>query len=97
VWTNLSEGYLYSYRPEHGAAPAHFTLLARPVHVGIREVDAPIRRLKHYFLNESGDVHATFLDREATALDPEVPNCERRGEDCAQLWISPPAGSTGSP
>jgi hypothetical protein len=90
VWTNLSEGYLYSYRPEHAAAPTHFTLLARPVHVGIREVDAPIRRLKHYFLNESGGAHATFLDREATALDPEISSCERLGEDCERLWISPP-------
>jgi hypothetical protein len=97
VWTNLSEGYLYSYRPEHAAAPAHFTLFARPVHLGIREVDAPIRRLKHYFLNESSGVHATFLHREATALDPEISSCERLGEDCERLWISPPARSTGSP
>jgi hypothetical protein len=93
VWTNLSEGYLYSYRPEHGAAPAHFTLLARPAHVGIREVDAPIRRMKQYFLNETGGVHATFLDREATALDPEISSCERLGEDCERVWISPPVGS----
>jgi hypothetical protein len=91
VWTNLGEGYLYSYRPEHGAAPARFSLVARPVHVGIREVDAPIRRVKHYFLNETGSVHATFLDRDATVLDPEVPSCDRLGENCAQLWISPPA------
>jgi hypothetical protein len=92
VWTNLSEGYLYSYRPEHSAAPAHFTLLARPVHMGIRGVDAPIRRLKHYFLNETGSVHATFLDRDADALDPEVPSCELRGESCEQVWVSPPTG-----
>jgi hypothetical protein len=94
VWTNLSEGYLYSYRPEHGTAPAHFTLLARPVHMGIPGVDAPIRRIRHYFLNETGSVHSTFLSREATALDPEVSNCERRGEDCERAWVSPPAGST---
>jgi hypothetical protein len=93
VWTNLSEGYLYSYRPEHGTAPAHFTLLARPVHLGIREVDAPIRRHRHYFLNETGSVYATFLDREATARDPEISNCERLGEDCERLWIAPPAGT----
>jgi hypothetical protein len=97
VWTNLSEGYLYSYYPEHGSAPAHFTLLARPVHMGIREVDAPIRRLKHYFLNETGGVHATFLDREADALDPEVSKCERLSQDCELAWVSPPTGSTSSP
>jgi hypothetical protein len=93
VWTNLSEGYLYSYRPEHNAAPAHFTLLARPVYVGIAGVDAPIRRIRHYFLNEAGGVHATFLGREATALDPEVPNCERTGENCEQMWVAAPTGS----
>lgn len=92
VWTNLSEGYLYSYRPEAGAAPAHFTLLARPVQLGIREVDAPIRRLRHYFLDETGAVHATFQDREATALDPEISSCERLSVDCERLWIQPPAG-----
>lgn len=93
VWTNMSEGYLYSYRPEHKAAPAHFTLLARPVHLGIPGVDASIRRIRHYFLNETGSVRATFLDREATALDPEISNCERRGEDCERAWIAPPTGS----
>jgi hypothetical protein len=96
VWTNLSEGYLYSYHLGHESAPAHFTLLARPVHVGIREVDAPIRRLKHYFLNETGGVHATFLDREANTLDPEVSKCERLSEDCELVWVSPPTASTGS-
>ena len=93
VWTNLSEGYLYSYRPEHKAAPVHFTLLARPAHIGIPGVDAPIRRLRHYFLNETGGVRATFLNREATASDPEISVCERLGEDCDRVWISPPAGS----
>jgi hypothetical protein len=94
VWTNLGEGYLYSYRPEHGSAPTHFSLLARPAHVGIREVDAPIRRLKHYFLNETGTVRATFVDREATALDPEISSCERLGgDDCERMWTAPPAGS----
>ena len=97
VWTNLSEGYLYSYHPENGSAPVHFKLLARPVHIGIREVDAPIRRLKHYFLNETGGVHATFLDREADALDPEVSKCERLSQDCELAWVSPPTGSTSSP
>jgi hypothetical protein len=93
VWTNLSEGYLYSYRPEHKAAPAQFTLLARPVHLGIAGVDAPIRRIRHYFLNEAGGVHTTFLGREANALDPEVSSCERSGEDCERVWVSPPTGS----
>ncbi|HUC55236.1 MAG TPA: hypothetical protein VMR90_14385 [Candidatus Cybelea sp.] len=93
VWTNLSEGYLYSYRPEHSSAPVHFTLLARPVHLGIRGVDAPIRRLKHYFLNETGSIRATFLDREAEALDPEVPSCDLQAESCEQIWVSPPADS----
>jgi len=93
VWTNLSEGYLYSYRPEHNAAPAHFTLLARPVHVGIAGIDAPIRRIRHYFLNEAGGVHTTFLGREATALDPEVPSCERKGENCEQAWVAVPTDS----
>jgi hypothetical protein len=93
VWTNLSEGYLYSYHPEHNAAPAHFTLLARPVHLGIAGVDTPIRRVRHYFLNEAGGVHTTFLGREATVLDPEVPSCERKGENCEQMWVAPPAGS----
>jgi hypothetical protein len=93
VWTNVSEGYLYSYRPEHSAAPAHFNLLARPVHLGIPGVDAPIRRLRHYFLDETGVVHTTLLDREADALDPEISSCERLPEDCQRLWISPPAGS----
>ena len=92
VWTNLSEGYLYSYRPEQGATPAHFTLLARPAQVGIGGVDAPIRRLRHYFLNESSGVHGTFQEREATALDPEISNCEQHSQDCDRLWISPPAG-----
>jgi hypothetical protein len=93
VWTNLSEGYLYSYRPEHNAAPAHFTLLARPVHVGIAGVDAPIRRIRHYFMDETGSVHTTFLGREATALDPEVPSCEQKAENCEQVWGAPPIGS----
>ena len=93
VWTNLSEGYLYSYRPEHKAAPAHFTLLARPVHLGIAGVDAPIRRIRHYFLNETGGVHSTFLGREATGLDPEVASCERSAEDCERVWVAPPTGS----
>ncbi|HKV63949.1 MAG TPA: hypothetical protein VJO16_18725 [Candidatus Acidoferrum sp.] len=93
VWTNLSEGYLYSYHPEHSAAPAHFTLLARPVHLGIAGVDAPIRRIRHYFLNEAGGVHTTFLGREATALDPEVASCERSGENCEQVWVAAPTGS----
>lgn len=97
VWTNLSEGYLYSYHPEHAVAPAHFTLLARPVHMGTRGVDTPIRRLKHYFLSDTGGVHATFLGREADALDPEVLTCELRGENCEQVWVSPPTGSPGSP
>lgn len=96
VWTNLSEGYLYSYRPEHAATPKHFTLLARPVYLGIRGVDAPIRRLRHYFLDETGVVHTALLGREATALDPEISSCELLPEDCERFWISPPAGSTGS-
>jgi hypothetical protein len=94
VWTNLSEGYLYSYRPEHKSAPAHFRLLARPVHLGIAGLDAPIRHIRHYFLNETGGVHTTFLDREATALDPEISGCERLDEDCERVWVSPPAGSS---
>ena len=93
VWTNLSEGYLYSYRPEHNAAPAHFTLLARPVHLGIAGVDASIRRIRHYFLNETGAVRTTFLGREATALDPEVSSCERTGQDCERVWVAAPTGS----
>jgi len=97
VWTNLSEGYLYSYRPEHDAAPARFILLARPVHIGIRGIDAPIRRIRHYFLNETGGVHTTILDRDATALDPEVTSCELHPENCEQLWIAPPSSSTVSP
>jgi hypothetical protein len=94
VWTNLSEGYLYSYRPERGAAPAHFTLLARPVHLGLQGFEAPIRRMRHYLLNESGSVHGTFQDREATAADPEISSCERLSQDCERLWISPPASAT---
>jgi hypothetical protein len=94
VWTNLGEGYLYSYRPERGAAPAHFTLLARPVHLGLQGFEAPIRRMRHYFLNETGSVYATFLDREATAADPEISTCERLSQDCERLWISPPASAT---
>jgi hypothetical protein len=92
VWTNLSEGYLYSYRPEHGSAPAHFTLVARPARIGISGFDAPIPRVRKYFLNESGGIHATFVDREANAEDPEISSCEKTGEDCEGLWISPPAG-----
>jgi hypothetical protein len=94
VWTNLGEGYLYSYRPERGAAPAHFTLLARPVHLGLQGFEAPIRRMRHYFLNETGSVHGTFQDREATAADPEISGCELLSRDCERLWISPPAGAT---
>jgi len=89
VWTNLSEGYLYSYRPEHGSAPAHFTLVARPARIGISGFDAPIPRLRKYFLNETGAIRATFVDREATANDPEISSCERIGEDCEKLWIAP--------
>jgi hypothetical protein len=94
VWTNLSEGYLYSYRPERGAAPAHFTLLARPVHMGLPGFEAPIRPQRHYFLNEAGGVHCTSQDREATAADPEISSCERTSQDCERLWITPPAGAT---
>ena len=94
VWTNLSEGYLYSYRPERGAAPAHFTLLARPVHLGIQGIDSPIRRFRHYFLDETGGVHGTSQDREATSADPEISSCERLSLDCDQLWISPPASAS---
>ena len=91
VWTNLGEGYLYSYRPEHRAAPAHFTLLARPVHLVIPGVDTNLRRTRHYFLNESGVVHVTFLAREATTTDPEVANCERSGDSCDLAWTRPPS------
>ena len=90
VWTNLGEGYLYSYRLERGEAPTHFTLVARPVHLGLQGFEAPIRRMRHYFLNESGGVHGTFQDREATAADPEISSCERLSQDCERLWISPP-------
>jgi hypothetical protein len=93
VWTNLAEGYLYSYRPEHNSPTAHFTLLARPVHIGIAGVDAPIRRIRHYFLNETGAVRTTLLGREATALDPEVSSCERTGQDCELVWIAAPTRS----
>ena len=93
VWTNMSEGYLYSYRPEHGAAPTHFTLVARPVHLGIREVDAPIRRLRRYFLNETGAVRGTLQGREATALDPEISICEGLSQDCDRLWMAPPTSA----
>jgi len=92
VWTNLSEGYLYSYRPEHGSAPVHFTLVARPARIGISGFDAPIPRVRKYFLNETGTIRAAFVDREATAEDPEITNCERSGENCEQLWVSAPAG-----
>ncbi|HXY25772.1 MAG TPA: hypothetical protein VEI73_14045 [Candidatus Acidoferrum sp.] len=91
VWTNLSEGYLYSYRRESGSAPAHFTLVARPARIGISGFDAPVPRVRKYFLNESGGIRATFLDREATAEDPEISSCERTAEDCEPLWISPSA------
>ena len=91
VWTNLSEGYLYSYRPEQGSAPTHFTLVSRPARVGIMGIDAPIPRVRRYFLNESGGLHVTFVDREATAEDPEISACERAGEDCERLWIAPPS------
>lgn len=84
VWTNLSEGYLYSYRPEHG----NFTLVARPASIGISGLDAPIPRVRGYFLNESGKIRATYVDREATAGDPEISSCERSGEDCERLWAS---------
>jgi len=90
VWTNLGEGYLYSYRPEHKAAPAHFTLLARPVHLRIPGIDTDLRRTRHYFLNESGVVHVTFLGREANVSDPEVTACERAG-DCDLMWTAPPS------
>jgi hypothetical protein len=92
VWTNLSEGYLYSYRPEHTSAPKHFTLVARPARIGIPGFDSPVPRVRKYFLNESGTVRATFVDREATAEDPEISSCERTGEDCEQLWIAAPVG-----
>jgi len=89
VWTNLSEGYLYSYRPEHGSAPARFTLVARPTGIGISGIDAPIPRVQGYFLNEIGKIRATYVHREATAGDPEISSCERSGEDCERLWASP--------
>ena len=92
VWTNMSEGYLYSYRPEHGAAPVHFTLLARPVHMGLPGFEAPIRRQQHYFLNDTAGVRGTYQDREASARDPEVSVCERFGQNCELIWVSPPGG-----
>jgi len=92
VWTNLSEGYVYSYRPEHGSAPKQFTLVARPVMLGISGIDPPIPRMRRYFLNESGMVRATFANREATAADPEISSCERAGEGCDQMWTAPTAG-----
>jgi hypothetical protein len=94
VWTNLGEGYLYSYRPERGTTPMHFVLLARPVHLGLQGFEAPIRRMRHYFLNETGSVHGTFQDREATSADAEISSCERLSQDCDRLWISPPATAT---
>lgn len=94
VWTNLSEGYLYSYRPDHGTAPAHFTLVARPVHMGLPGFEAPIRRLCHYYLNDTSGVRGTFQDREANAEDAEVSNCERLGQDCELAWVSPPSGTS---
>jgi hypothetical protein len=92
VWTNLSEGYLYSYRPEHGSTPTHFTLVARPAGIGVSGLDAPIPRMRGYFLNESGKIRATYVHREATAGDPEISSCERSGEDCERLWASPASG-----
>ena len=94
VWTNLGEGYLYSYRPERGASPAHFKLVARPVHLGLPGFEASIPRMRRYFLNETGSVRGTFQDREATADDPEISSCERLSQDCERLWISPPASAT---
>jgi hypothetical protein len=89
VWTNLSEGYLYSYRPEYGSTPTHFTLVARPAEIAVSGLDAPIPRVRGYFLNESGKIRATYVHREATAGDPEISSCERSGEDCERLWVSP--------
>jgi len=89
VWTNLSEGYLYSYRPEHGSTPTRFTLVARPAGIGISGIDAPIPRIVGYFLNESGKIRVTYVHREATAGDPEISSCERGGEDCERMWVSP--------
>jgi len=81
VWTNLSEGYLYSYRPEHGSTPTRFTLVARPASIGVSGIDAPIPGVRGYFLNESGKIRATYVHREATAGDPEISSlrAKRRG------------------
>ena len=93
VWTNLGEGYLYSYRPEHGSAPAHFTLVARPIRMGLPG-EAALSPMRRYFLNETGTVRVAIVDREPDAKDPEISSCERTAEDCDRLWAS---GASGKP
>jgi hypothetical protein len=93
VWTNLSEGYLFSYRPEHKTPPTHFVVLARPVFLGIRGVDQTFRRVRHYYLDETGVVRTTSVVREANAQDAEVSNCEMHANECEQVWVAPPNGN----
>jgi hypothetical protein len=92
VWTNLSEGYLFSYRPEHKTPPTHFVVHARPVFLGIRGVDQTFRRVRHYYLDEMGVVRTTSVAREANAQDPEVSNCEMHANECEQVWVTEPNG-----
>ena len=94
VWTNLGEGYIYSYRPEHGSAPAHFTVVARPAGIAIPGMNQPTPRMRRYFLDESGTIRVAIVDREPDAKDPEISSCERADEDCDRLWVS---GANGKP
>lgn len=91
VWTNLSEGYLYSYRPEHGSTPAHFTLVARPAEIGFLGIDAPIPPVRGYFLNESGKGMCTAKPRPVIPKFQLASAAERIARDCGLRHL--PAGT----
>jgi hypothetical protein len=68
-WTNgalTDSRYEYSYRPS--ADRQHLTLEARPA--------TTYTEMRSYITDESGKIHWTARDRNATVEDPELPSCE---------------------
>jgi hypothetical protein len=72
-----SRGYAFTYALERdGAGHATlYTLEARPVHYADEE-------FRSYYVNASGIIRYTPLDRVAASGDPEVPLCELAREAC---------------
>jgi hypothetical protein len=72
-----SRGYAFAYAPERDAAgqATRYALEARPVHYGDEE-------FRSYYVNSSGIIRYTPLDRAAVSGDPEVPLCDLAREAC---------------